>query len=167
MSEEQLQPHEAFGLTEREKLFYRVSEARFQTLIEDERTTIHSLELSANNYGEFVFVTLSLPEQTSQPIGERGSVVTFWGYGFHEYRERWLHQEWFWYRAFSRPELIEQTVDKETAQKLLAQRRREIAPHLDSQPQSERGKWFEMAANITDEDAALADFEDLADWFDE
>jgi hypothetical protein len=87
-----------------------VSDERFRTLLDDERTTIHQIDLSANNYGEFLFVTLSLPEQASQPVGQRASVVTFFGLGFHDYRERWIIAEWFWYEAFSRPELVEQTL---------------------------------------------------------
>jgi hypothetical protein len=106
--------------------------------LEDERTTIHSVELSANNYGEFLFVTVSLPEQANQPVGERKSVVTLYGLGYHEYRERWVHQEWFWYQAFSRPELIEQAVDKATAQKLLEEQRESVRSHVDNQQQSER-----------------------------
>jgi len=167
MSHEQLPPQDAFRFTERERLFYRVSDARFQALLDDERTTIHQVELTANHYGEFLFVTLSLPETASQPIGERPGVVTFYGLGFHDYRERWITSEWFWCEAFSRPELLEQTIDKATAQKLLEERRAYIRPYLGSPQQSERGRWFEMAANISDEDAALADFEDFADLLDD
>ena len=160
-------PGDAFAFTERERLNWRVSEERFQTLLEDERTVIHSLELSANNYGEFMFVTLSLPEQAAQPVGERSSVVTLWGLGYHEYRERWLHQEWFWYRTFSYPELLARSVDKDTARQLLAERRESIQSEVSLSRQTGRGKLFEMLADLTDEDGAYAemqDLDDLTDW---
>jgi hypothetical protein len=96
-------------------------------------------------------------------VGERASVVTFWGLGYHEYRERWFTDEWFWYRAFSRPELLEQTVDKATARQLLEERRESIRPHMGSQRQSDRGRLFEILAELTDEDGALAELEDLDD----
>jgi hypothetical protein len=141
-----------------------VSDDRFQALLEDEHTLVHRIEFSANNYGEFLFLTLSLPEQTSQPVGERASAVTFWGLGYHEYRERWITTEWFWYQAFSRPELLEQTVDKATARQMLEEQREHIRSSAGYPPQSERGQLFEMLADLTDEDGALAELEDLDDW---
>jgi hypothetical protein len=162
----QSEPDTAFGFTGRERLTWRVSEERFRALLEDEHTVIHSVELSANNYGEFLFLTVSLPEQASQSIGERTSVVTMWGLGYHEYRERWIHQEWFWYRAFSRPELLEQTVDKATARRLLEERRESIRPHVGKPRQSDRGKLFEMLADLTDDDAAYTEMQDLDDLVD-
>lgn len=156
-------PGDAFRFTERERRAWRVSGGRFQALVEDERTVVHRVELSANNYGEFLFVTVSLPEQADQPVGERASVVTFWGLGYHEYRERWITAEWFWYQAFSRPELIEQTVDKATVQKLLKERREDIQPEVGGPQQSEQGKLFEMLADLTDEDGAYTEMQDLDD----
>lgn len=154
------------GFTKRERLNHRVSEERFRALIEDEHTVIHSVELSANNYGEFLFLTVSLPEQAKQPVGERSSVVTFWGLGYHEYRERWLTAEWFWYEAFSCPEFVERNVDKATARQILEEQRVRIRSDGDHLPQSKRGKWFEMLADLTDEDGALAELEDLGDMTD-
>jgi hypothetical protein len=158
-------PGDAFGFTERERLTWRVSEERFRALLEDERAVIHSVELSANNYGEFLFVTLSLPEQADQPVGERASVVTFWGLGYHEYRERWITSEWFWYRAFSRPELLAQSVDRATTRQLLEERREDIRPDVGRTQQSERGKLFEMLADLTDEDGAYTEMQDLDDLY--
>ena len=80
-----------FGFTANEVLFDRMSHQRFMNLFDDETTTIHRLTEEANSYGEFLFVTLSRP-------GSTGRIhVTFWGAGYHEYRERWLAEEWFWY----------------------------------------------------------------------
>ncbi len=167
MSKEHPQPEEAFGFTEREKLFYRVSEARFQALLEDERTTIHRIELSANDYGEFLFVTVSLPQAANQPVGERKGVVTMFGLGLHEYRDRWITDEWFWYEAYSYPELLEQKLDKEEAQKLIEERREGIKPYMGGHQQSERGKLFEMIADMTDDDGTIAEMEDFPDLFDD
>lgn len=166
-SKERPQPPDTFGFTERERLYYRVSDERFQQLLEDERCTVHSVELSANNYGEFLFVTVSVPEQACRPVGERKSVFTFWGLGLHEYRERWIHQHWCWYEAFSRPELLERTVDKVLAHQQLQERRDHISPYLDHQQQSKRGQLFELLAEMSDEDGAWAALEDLGettDW---
>jgi hypothetical protein len=47
MNHEQLRPDNAFSFTEREGLSYRVSDARFQALLEDERTAIHATMTTA------------------------------------------------------------------------------------------------------------------------
>jgi len=168
MSKERSQAAETFGFTEREKLFYRVSEARFQALLEDERTAIHRIELSANAYGEFLFVTVSLPEAVNRPVGERKSVVTMFGLGLHEYRDRWITNEWFWVEAYTYPELLEQAIERENAKKLIEERREDIKAYVDNQQQSGRGQLFEMIADMTDDDGAIAEMEDmgddLADW---
>jgi hypothetical protein len=80
----QRKPYEVFGLTERERLSWRVSQERFDEFIQDERTIIHTIESSSNNYGEFLFVTTSR-------VGDQGRIfMSFYGLGYHEYRERWF-----------------------------------------------------------------------------
>ena len=50
-------PYDVFGFTEKERLYWRVGGERFQEIIEDDRTIIHEIKGSFNNYGEFLFVT--------------------------------------------------------------------------------------------------------------
>jgi hypothetical protein len=160
-SKERQQPADPFGFTEQEKLWDRMGEERFRALIEDEATTIHKVELAANNYGEFTFVTLSREAE-----GQR-SLMTFWGLGLHEYRERWIADHWHWYRANAFPETLKQRIALEEAQELLEQRRAEIAPYLGDETQSSRGRLFELIAEMSDDDGAWAELEDLgevADW---
>ena len=40
-------PYEIFGLTEKEQLFWRVSDERFRSLLEDELTMVHRIEAFA------------------------------------------------------------------------------------------------------------------------
>jgi hypothetical protein len=157
MSKEHPQPEEAYDFTEREQLWDRLSDARFQVIIADDGTTIHEIELAANNYGEFLFVS------TSRPAGERRACVTFFGLGYHEHRERWLTKEWFWYRGNAFSQVMNKTVSKEEAEQFLQQRREEIAPLVGKTTQTGRGKLFEMLADLTDEDGALTEIEDLGD----
>ena len=100
-------PSEVFGFTEREMLFNRVSAARFSAIVGDEPTTIHRVEESYNNYGEWVFVT------ASRAAGERRICVMFYGLGFHEYRERWFVDTWFFYQANAFPDMLDREVPKE------------------------------------------------------
>jgi hypothetical protein len=73
--------------------------------------------------------------------------------------------EWFWYRAFSRPELLNQSVDRATTRQLLEERREDIRPEVGKSQQSERGKLFEMLADLTDEDGAYTEMQDLDDLY--
>ena len=52
-------PYEVYGFTEKECLYWRVSQERFDAILDDELTIIHDIRESSNNYGEFLFVTTS------------------------------------------------------------------------------------------------------------
>lgn len=156
---------EVFGITECEDLYNRVTDRRFEEILADERITIHEISEDYNNYGEFLFV------HVSRPAGDRRISVCFYGIGFHEHRERWYTDQWFWYRANNFPERLNQTIPKDEAEEMIKKRRAEIASYVTDQPRSPRARLFEFLADITDEDGALAELEDLgdeADWlFDE
>jgi len=111
---------EAFGLTDREDLFDRVGDKRFLEILADEATNIHQVEIDSNNYGEFLFVTLSKSGST------RPMLATFYGLGFHEHRERWLLDWWFWYETNQFPDLLQKSISKKEALDRIEQRRAEI-----------------------------------------
>jgi hypothetical protein len=157
MSKEYPQPEDVYGFTEREQLWDRITDGRFNAIIADEQTVVHRIELSSNNYGEFLFVA------TSRGAGERRVCITFFGCGYHDYRERWITGEWFWYRANEFPEVLRQEVSKEEAQEVLRERRAEIASYTSQQTQSGRGRLFEMLADLLDEDGAISEMEDMDD----
>jgi len=170
MSPEQLQtpapkrPYEVFGLTEKEQLFWRVTQVRFGEILQDERTIIHKIEESSNDFGEFLFVT------TSRPGKQERIYMTFYGLGYHEYRERWITNEWFWYQTDPYPELLKNKLSKEAAEEKLKQRIDAISPEIGQDKQSTRGEMFEILADLTDEDGAKAEMEDmegLHDWLTE
>lgn len=160
MSKEQVQPSEPFEFTEREILWDKLSDSRFRVLLDDPQTTIHKVEVESNDYGEFLFITVNRPEERRQ------QVLTFYGYGFHEYRERWFTDEWAWYRANPFPKMMEQNLTSEEAEELLAARREEIAPNLAA-TQTKRGRLFEIIADLTDDDGAISELEDLGDLWDD
>ena len=160
-SKETLQPNEPFEFTERERLYDRISHARFQALLQDARTTIHAAELSSNSYGEFLFVTIS------RGSDERREFLTFYGLGYHDYRERWITETWSWYEAMETPKTQAQRLTREEAEELIAQRQAEIRPYLEQNTQSKRGKLFELLADFTDEDSAVAEMDDLGDMLDD
>ena len=148
-------PYEIFGLTEREQLFWRVTDERFRSILEDKLTLIHRIEASHNNYGEFLFIT------TSRPGVKERICMTFYGLGFHEHRERWITDEWFWYQSNLTPEIFAKQLSREEVQSQLEERRSSIASEIGMPAQSDRGRLFEMLADLMDEDGALAELEDL------
>ena len=148
-------PYEVFGFSEQERLKWRVTQDRFEEILREEQTSIHRIEPSSNDFGEFLFVTTSRPADRAR-IG-----MTFYGLGYHEHRERWITDEWFWYQSEIFPELLKQKVVKEDVLEFLKARRGKIAPSVRRDSQTERGKLFEALADLADDDSALAEMADL------
>ena len=67
---------EGFIFTDHEKLYNRLNTLRFRNMINDYRTTVHSIEVSTNSFGTFLFVTASYPQK------DKREYITFWGAGF-------------------------------------------------------------------------------------
>jgi len=151
-------PAETFGLTEQERLWDRVSHERLLQLLGDSKTQVHTLEESHNNYGEYLFVTLSRPGPTGRIF------MTFYGLGYHEYRERWVYQEWYWYESVRGAGLEQQRVSQQDARWLIDARYRECEASAHHDTQTHRGRVFELLADFTDEDGAWAEMEDLPPW---
>jgi hypothetical protein len=150
-----------FEFSEHERLYNRLTSERFLALLGDSRTTIHQLRLSENAYGHFAFVTVSRPADSGRKC------FSLFGLGYHEYRERWITNEWYWYQTDLFPEIVAEVNTIREALAFLVRRREEIAPYLSEGKQTDRGKLFEALADLTDEDGALAELEDLGDWADE
>ncbi len=149
---------EQFGLTENERLFYRVSHARLMQLLDDPKTRVHRIEESSNSFGEYLFVTLSRPGSAKRVS------MTFYGLGYHEYRERWIADEWFWYEPNDTPGVVRPVLDREAAWQHIEQRYQEVRSYAQNEAQSRRGQLFEMLADLTDEDGAWAEMQDLPGW---
>jgi len=141
-------PERLYGFTEEEYWSYRVSEDRFQEFIDDPQTTVHEVALSENDYGTFLFITTSRPNEAGREW------VTFWGAGFHELRDRFITGEWFWYRGMVSDELRDQEIPKDEVMALIEQRREEITGQVAKRRQSPEGQMFEFLADMTDDDAA-------------
>ena len=145
----QRRPYEIYGLTDEEASCLRVTDDRLKEILATPDTTPRTLKLSTNMFGEFLFLT------TSRGVGPESVYMTFYGLGYHKYRERWISDEWFWYQSnesavdFSTPISGEEVIDQ------LEQRLTEISPNLDKDTQTERGRKFEHFAELFDDDAAL------------
>jgi len=148
-------PPEIFGFSKKEQLYWRVSQERLQEILSGDQTIIHKIYESSNVYGKFLFVT------TSRPNDQDHISMTFFGLGYHEHRERWLTDEWFWYQANADPGILKDQIEKEEAKEMINHRLENILPYSKKNTQSERGKLFEIFADLTDDDGAIAEMEDL------
>ena len=161
MRKERPETEQGFVFTEQEKLYDRISNKRFEELIQNPQTTVHAIELSSNEYGEFLFVN------TSRYTQQGKSRITFWGLGYHDYRERWFLDEWRWYEAYPNEERDNQVLDKAEVQKVLQERVQEIKPQAESNIQSKRGELFEILADLTDDDGTIAEIDEIANLLDD
>ena len=152
---------EVFGLTNREKLWDKISDMRFNEILQDPLTTIHQVTTSYNNYGEYLFVTVSRERD-----GQRRA-ITFWGIGFHESREQWITDHWR-YHSTNMRFVAGKELALEKAQRLIQERRAEIQPYITDDPPSARAVLFALLAELVDEDGATVELEDLehllGDW---
>lgn len=141
-----------------EQLFARITTERLLEIIAHNDTTVHAIELASNSYGEFLFVTTSR-------FGSEGSIhITFWGAGYHEYRERWLTKEWFWHQTDDGSSKLASEMDREAARANIQERIAEVSQYSNDTRQSSRGKLFELLADLTDDDGAIVDVDELAGW---
>lgn len=157
MKEQTPPPDQPFTFTEREMLFDRLSHSRFEVMLREKQTTIHEVKLDTNRYGEFLFVTVSRQQ------AEKRQALTFFGLGFHEHRERWL-TDWSWYETDLRGERQAQHLEKQAALKAISARHAEVASYVTNNPPSRRAQLYTLLADLTDEDGALSELEDLGDW---
>jgi len=148
-------PYEAFGITEAEVTRWRVSDERLREILANPNTTTHTIKLSTNTFGEFLFLT------ASRGGGQQHVCMTFYGLGYHKYRERWLHKEWFWYQSQGNHVDIQSQLSEEEVNEKLDGRLAEISSLFGEDTQTELGVMFEQFADLTDDDAALAEMQDL------
>ena len=148
-------PYEAFGITEAEVARWRITDERLTKILANPNTTTHTIKMSTNTFGEFLFLT------ASRGVGQQRVCMTFYGLGYHEYRERWISKEWFWYQSQESLVDIQTKLSGEEVNEKLEQRLAEISPSFDENTQTEIGFMFEQFADLTDDDAALAEMQDL------
>lgn len=147
--------HDCFQLTEKEQLDDRISRARFMALVDDPNVDVNDIKVSTNAFGEFMFVTLSCRTiPASEPL-------TFYGLGYHEQRERWISGYWRWYESIYKAKELG-NIPKSEAKAQIQEREDFAHTSATTAPvPSRRAQFYELMANLTDEDGALAELEDL------
>jgi len=143
-----------FEFTEDEKLFERVLHQRFMRLVADRRVKIHEINENGNAFGEFLFVTLSRRDKPDQ------RQLVFYGLGYHDQRERWIHEYWRWYESYM--DKSGTVVPKQRAVKQIEERLEWVKSMAASEPKpTRRGEMYALLAELTDEDGATTEMEDF------
>ncbi len=109
--------------------------------------------------GEFLFVTASRPKE------DKREVVSFWGLGYHDLRDGYLLDEWHWYVS-SLPVKEDEQLEKVQLFEQIAERHRELEAEAKSHHQSAKGEFYEHLTDLTDEDAAATEMDDMGDVLD-
>lgn len=146
--------HLSRWLTEEEFRDGRVSHKRFMALANRRDVNVHAIDISSNSFGEYLFVTLSRSQHSESPL------LTFFGLGYHEYRERWITNLWCMYQSCQK-ELRQIHIPKNDALQQIEERLTETLAMTKPAQQSPRAKVYELFAEFTDEDAAIGELEDL------
>jgi len=151
---ERKRPTEGVWLSEAETSRGRVPHARFIELVSRRDVTVHTIQNTTNAFGEFLFVTLSRRRQVSvHPL-------TFYGLGFHEARERWITDTWdFFESCQDRREFG--VVPKAEALQHIREEEHYVASQSQPIKPTDTARLYAFLADLTDEDAALAELEDL------
>ncbi len=72
-----------------------------------------------------------------------------------------IEDEWFWFKTDLNPERLEKQVKKEELEEILKQRTNDIFCVYGNEHQSQIGALFEFLADLTDEDGAISEMEDI------
>jgi hypothetical protein len=146
---------EVFKLTEREDLYDVVSDARFRELLQRQDIDVVEAHIDINSFGEYLFVTLR-----RQHHGQT-YCISCYGLGFHEQRDQWITEDWRWYSANLKTGI---PLSKQRVLDTIRQRKDEIMPEaLHAEAPSQRAFLFAFLADLTDEDGALSEWEDLGE----
>ena len=143
-----------FEFTEREQLYNKISNERFTAILMQPDVDIHEVQESTNSFGEYLFVTVSCRSEHPKKL------YTFWGMGYHEYRERWIVDTWQWYES-QRDKTNLPKLNKQEALDQITEREELARASITLDKQSRRGHLYEVLADLTDEDGALTELEDL------
>jgi hypothetical protein len=142
----------------------RVAHDTLLALIGQRGTRVLRVTESYNDYGEWLFVTLSavLPRRAAGRIRRMRQTYTFYGLGYHERRERWIAEVWDCYPA-CRPRADSAPPDKASVLAQIAERHADCRALAAAQPApGDRAGLYAALADLTDDDAADCELADLA-----
>jgi len=137
------------GLTENESLFSRISDDRLKEIVRE--NTVVSCKVDSNSYGRFLFVKVKVEKD-----GEIG-LITFYGLGWHEYRDKYFVDVWHHYTDYNIYDDMDlEPISTERVLEKVEKRRTEIEERAKGHNQSKDGKLFSQVADLGDDDGAYS-----------
>lgn len=143
-----------FGITEDEHMWKRISYNRLLEIIKQDDVHVVGMGRDTNSYGEWNFIEL----EKDGP----GPRIEFYGHGWHEHKEKFLVNNWSYYRvgSYNQPE---EHLDKKYVLQELQKEHKMYTERAKtaSGRRSEKAKIFSLLAETSDEDGALTMMEDM------
>lgn len=109
-----------------------------------------------NNYGEFIFIDLTIMDSERWP--DHPETITFYGLGYHERADKYIVDQWSFFDANERSP---RPISKSSALSRINARKREIEQEAKDYKQSGRGRLFEHLADMSDDDGASTFMDDM------
>jgi hypothetical protein len=151
---EQERNHRRRWLSNEELRDKRVSHERFMTVVTMRDVNVHKIQMASNSYGEFLFVTLDRPKLALQ------QPLTFFGLGYHEYRERWISNVWQFHECYLGSRKLP-IIPKAEAIAHISEQEAYVKANLPTEKRSDNAKIYELLSSMSDEDAAITDLQDF------
>ena len=134
-----------------------LSKRQFKKILCSPDITICSYEIDSNNYGEFVFVSISQNDKSSFHPEYTWPALFFYGYGYNTLWDRWVSNQWnFGQDQF--PDTSAPFAPDDVLQRL-EQRLAEIPKH-NNRPRSRERFALEMGLH-SDPDGFCSSFGDI------
>ena len=127
-----------------------VSDERLRKLFASDNIKISTAKISSNNYGEFMFINFSY----------NGVHMMAYGYGYHEYRDRYYYDDWF-FTDSSNYYPMAPIVDKKSMFDDMDTRKSTIKKYAKGHQTSDHGYMFAEIADMADDDYAISEMEDM------
>lgn len=137
------------GITDNQALFEKIDEPTLYQILG--KSIIHSAIVDTNNYGEYLFITISIDKHA----------FTFYGLGFHEHREQWEVNHWNFYKGNYFSAYADLRISEIEASIAIETRKKEIRPYIADSTPSLRGEMFTLLEEIADSDFALLEIDDF------
>lgn len=141
--------------TDHENLYYRVTHARMLEIIRDPNWKIIKSNRDRNSYGEFRFVTITGTRTGTnidgQPVTYETN-ITFYGNGYHEYRDT-TPETWEFYATSTSRRDNPHPLSKSKVIREIQGERAAMTWHAPS------NNAFTQLADLTDDDFALVEME--------
>ncbi len=134
--------------TEDERLWENISYKRLKEIIKMPNVRVVNYSIDTNSFGTFKFITIDYNNSKDR--------ITFYGLGFHEYKDSYVHSIFKFYTSYKHSDDIEKILNKSDILQNLEEEYELLKEDVISHKQSREGEEFQLIAEMTDDDSAIS-----------